>query len=51
MEDIAKIIQDSGIIIQPYWRSLYCHMSPNVKGYKMHQTFEQHFDKTWLDNA
>ncbi len=51
MEDIENIIQDSGIIIQPYWRSLYCHMTPNVKGYKMHQTFEMHFDKTWLDDA
>lgn len=48
MEDIEKILQESGIIIQPYWRSLYCHMAKNLKGYKMHQTFEMHLDKAWL---
>jgi peptide/nickel transport system substrate-binding protein len=49
MEDIERILQESGIIIQPYWRSLYCHMAPNLKGYKMHQTFEMHLDKAWLE--
>jgi peptide/nickel transport system substrate-binding protein len=48
MEDIERILQESGIIIQPYWRSLYCHMAENLKGYKMHQTFEMHLDKAWL---
>jgi peptide/nickel transport system substrate-binding protein len=51
MEDIEKILQDSGIIIQPYWRSLYCHMNDRVKGHTMHQTFEMHFDKVWLEQA
>ncbi len=49
MGDIQKILQDSGIIIQPYWRSLYSHTTENVKGYKKHPTFEQHFDKVWLE--
>jgi peptide/nickel transport system substrate-binding protein len=51
MEDIEKILQDSGIIIQPYWRSLYCHFTDSVKGRQMHQTLEMHFDKVWLDEA
>ena len=25
MKDIEQILQDSGIIIQPYWRKLYSH--------------------------
>lgn len=48
MEDIEKILQSSGIIIQPYWRSLYSHTTDKVRGYKMHQTFELHLEKTWL---
>ncbi len=48
MEDIEKILQDSGIIVQPYWRSLYCHMSDAVQNYRMHPTFEMHFEKTAL---
>ena len=28
MDDIEKILQDSGIIIQPYWRKLYNHSMP-----------------------
>ncbi len=48
MEDIEKILQDSGIIVQPYWRSLYCHMRDAVQNYRMHPTFEMHFEKTAL---
>ncbi len=51
MEDIEKILQESGIIIQPYWRSLYCHSTAKVKGREMHQTQEMHFDKVWLEDA
>ncbi len=50
MKDIEKILQDSGVIIQPYWRSIICHMAPTVKGYKMHQTFDMHFEKTYFSN-
>jgi peptide/nickel transport system substrate-binding protein len=51
MKDIESILQDSGIIIQPFWRSLYCHHATYVKNLKMHQTFEQHLEKVWLDKA
>ena len=49
MEDVEKILQDSGIIVQPYWRSLYCHISSRVKNYAMHQSSEQQFDDTYLE--
>lgn len=37
---VEQILQDSGIIIQPYWQKLYCHMSKKLKNYGMHQTYE-----------
>ena len=36
MSDIEQILQDSGVIIQPYWRSLYNHTAKNVHGARMH---------------
>ena len=49
MEDLEQTIQDAAIIIQPYWRSLYCHFNDKVKNYNMHQSFQQHFDNTYLE--
>lgn len=51
MKDIEQILQDSGHLIQPYWRSLYCHHTESVKNHGMHPTFEFHFEKVWLDEA
>lgn len=39
---LEKILQDEGYIIQPYWRSLFRHAKPNVKGMEMHPSFEHH---------
>lgn len=49
MKDIEHILQDSGILIQPFWRSLYRHHADYVKGLFMHQTFELQLDQVWLD--
>ncbi|MEO1540948.1 MAG: ABC transporter substrate-binding protein [Pseudomonadota bacterium] len=49
MEKIQANLQDSGVIIQPYWRSLFCHHVEAVKGYGMHATFETQFEDTWID--
>ncbi|WP_235871311.1 ABC transporter substrate-binding protein [Shimia sediminis] len=46
--EAEQILQDSGAIVQPYWRSLYCHHSPNVHGYYKHQTGEVHLDDVWM---
>ena len=49
MEEIEKILQDSGIIIQPFWRALYRHHADYVKNLGMHQTYELHMEEVWLD--
>ncbi len=48
MKELQTMLQDSGIIIQPYWRKLFCHMKPGLMGYQMHQAYEQDFTKAWL---
>ncbi len=49
MEEIQHRLQDGGVIIQPYWRSIFKHMSPQLKNDGMHPTFEQHFYDVWLE--
>jgi peptide/nickel transport system substrate-binding protein len=51
MKDIEQTLQDSGIIIQPFWRKLYNHSVAAVKGGGMHPTFEHDYGKVWLDEA
>ena len=45
MAKIEAIMQDEGVIIQPYWRSLYRHHKPNLLNAQMHPTFEMHVEK------
>ncbi|MER9653681.1 ABC transporter substrate-binding protein [Mesorhizobium sp. M0152] len=49
MKDVEQILQDSGVIIQPYWQKLYSHMNKKVKNYAVHQTFEMDLQSVWLD--
>ncbi len=51
MKDIQMILQDSGIIIQPYWRKLYNNSVAAVKNHGMHPTYEHDFGKVWLEQA
>ncbi|QHQ34777.1 ABC transporter substrate-binding protein [Algicella marina] len=44
MTDIEQILQDSGVIIQPYWRSLFRHTTDKVQGAEQHPTYEHHHD-------
>ena len=47
-EVVAKgeaMIQEEGVTIQPYWRSLYRHMREGVVGADMHISFEHHHYK------
>ena len=48
MAKLQKIMQDEGVIIQPYWRSIYRHHKANVIGADMHPTFEIHVTKLGL---
>ncbi len=49
MQDIEQILQSSGILIQPYWRSLFNHSVPAVKDNPAHQALEVNYEKVWLD--
>ncbi|HEX9858681.1 MAG TPA: ABC transporter substrate-binding protein [Paracoccaceae bacterium] len=48
MARIEKILQDEGVLIQPYWRSIFRHYSDKVRGADMHATFEHHHYKWWI---
>jgi len=51
MKDLETILQDSGVIIQPFWQRLYSHMNPRVKNYGVHQTFQMDLQKVWIEPA
>ena len=42
MAEGQKMIQDAGVTIQPYWRSLYNHTKDNLVGGQHHISFEIH---------
>jgi len=50
MAKLEKILQDSGVIIQPYWRSIFRSYREGVNGYEMHQAQFQFADLYWLDS-
>ena len=45
MAKIERIMRDEGVVIQPYWRSLYNHHRPDVVGAEKHPSHELHFYK------
>jgi peptide/nickel transport system substrate-binding protein len=49
MKDVEQILQDSGVIIQPFWLDIANHSVKAVKDNPMHPTFEINYEKTWLD--
>lgn len=49
MQRLLAILQDSGVIVQPYWRKIYRSHTERVRGYEMHQSFEQHLEYVWLE--
>ena len=42
---IQEVMQEEGVICQPYWRSLYRHYKDGVVNAEMHPTFEIHLYK------
>ena len=48
MAKLQKIMQDEGVVVQPYWRSIYRHHKAEVVGAEMHPTFEIHVTKLGL---
>jgi peptide/nickel transport system substrate-binding protein len=51
MKDLETILQDSGVIIQPFWQKLYSHTNPRVKNYAVHQTFQMDLQNVWIEQA
>ena len=49
MAKIQTIMQEEGVMIQPFWRSLFRHMRDGVNGTDMHPTFEHHHYKWWVE--
>ena len=50
MQDIEKILQDSAVIIQPYWRKIYTHSTKAVKNRRAHPLDQIFLEKVWLDS-
>jgi peptide/nickel transport system substrate-binding protein len=51
MAQLQRIMLDEGVLIQPYWRSLFRHARPGVHGVEKHPTFEHHHYKWWMEAA
>lgn len=49
MAEMQKMLQDSGVIIQPYWNELIMHRVAAVQGYQRHPLREMHLEAVWLD--
>jgi peptide/nickel transport system substrate-binding protein len=45
MAKLEAIMQDTGVMVQPYWRSVFRNFDPKVVGADMHPTFEHHHYK------
>jgi peptide/nickel transport system substrate-binding protein len=51
MAKMEKIMQDEGVVIQPFWRTVYRHAKSTVHGAEAHATFEHHHYNWWMDAA
>ncbi|MGO4842961.1 diguanylate cyclase, partial [Rhizobiaceae sp. 2RAB30] len=49
MEDIQRILQSSGVIIQPYWRKVFAHSVASVKNRRAHPLNQMHLEQVWLE--
>lgn len=49
MEDLERMLQDSGAMIQPYWYNTSLHHVAEVKNIERHQFREMHLEKVWID--
>lgn len=42
MAELEHMLRDDGVVIQPYWRTVYRHVRPGVRGADAHPAFEIH---------
>lgn len=45
MKRLEEILQEQGVMIQPYWRTLYRHADRRLGGVEIHPMFEHHHYK------
>jgi peptide/nickel transport system substrate-binding protein len=50
MERLQTIMQEQGVLIQPFWRSVFRHTTDKVHGADAHPIFEHHHDKWWIES-
>jgi peptide/nickel transport system substrate-binding protein len=48
MVRLQQIMQEEGVAIIPYWRSLFRHARPGIQNAEMHPTFEVHYQNYWM---
>ena len=49
MARLEEILVEENVLIQPYWRMLYRHVTPGVHGLEMHPTLEHHHYRWWRE--
>ena len=47
MRDLQQMLRDDGVMIQPYWRSIFRNARPDVRGADMHPAFEVWYQYYW----
>ncbi|KQU76489.1 hypothetical protein ASC75_02420 [Aminobacter sp. DSM 101952] len=50
MQHMEQILQESGVIIQPYWRKVFTHFVPKVKDHHAHPLLQIQLEKVWLES-
>lgn len=48
MQRLQQILQEQGVLIQPFWRFLCNHHQPLVQGAEIHPAQEHHHTEWWL---
>ena len=49
VKKLEEILQDEGVMIQPYWRKVYNNFRKGVHGVEIHPMFEFHMHKWWME--
>lgn len=48
MKPLQLKLQESGVLIQPFWRAVFCHAAPRVRGFALHPALEMHLEQVTL---
>lgn len=51
MSRLETLLRESGVLVQPFWRSIFRHGTPRIQGLAMHPTFELQLESVWLEPA